>query len=345
LAFDDKFDQVSKLISLGKEKGYLLYDEVNELLPSDVHSAEDLDDLLSMFDNAGIEVLDSPKVKSADSLGLEKVDELKGDESAEDVELDLTPGALDKTNDPVRMYLREMGTVPLLTREGEVEIAKRIERGQLNVLKTLSRSPIVIQALFALRDELINGDKTIKEVVVFDDDELTEDKVCERAKDVVDCVGEIERLNKKLAQLRTKRDAIPRTRRPRDFRRYNWAVARHRILISVLFRSILFTHSQRKVLIEKIRQASEELRPLERELNKAEKKVEGSRTDGNKDLRKDLRQLRQRLADFELRTQSSAVELRRSFQNIISGGAGGSRQARSNRGQPAAGGFHCQEVH
>ena len=319
MAFDDKFDQVSKLISLGKEKGYLLYDEVNDLLPSDVHSAEDLDDLLLMFDNAGIEVLDSPKVKSADSVGLEKVDELKGDENAEDVELDLTPGALDKTNDPVRMYLREMGTVPLLTREGEVVIAKRIERGQLNVLKTLSRSPIVIQALFALREELTNGDKTIKQVVVFDDDELTEEKVCERAKDLIECIGEIERLNKKLMQLRAKRDSIPRTRRPRDFRRYSWAVARHRILISVLFRAIQFTHSERKLLIEKIRQASEELRPLERELNKTEKKVEGSRTDGNKDLRKDLRQLRQRLTDFEGRTQSSAVELRRSCQNIISG--------------------------
>ena len=319
MAFDDKFDQVSKLILLGKEKGYLLYDEVNDLLPSDVHSAEDLDDLLSMFDNAGIEVLDSPKVKSADSLGLEKVDELKGDENAEDVELDLTPGALDKTNDPVLMYLREMGTVPLLTREGEVEIAKRIERGQLNVLKTLSRSPIVIQALFALREELMNGDKTIKQVVVFDDDELTEEKVSERTKDVIECIGEIERLYKKLMQLRAKRDSIPRTRRPRDFRRYSWAVARHRILISVLFRSIQFTHIERKVLIEKIRQASEELRPLERELNKTEKKVEGSRTNGNKDLRKDLRQLRQRLTDFEERTHSSAVELRRSCQNIISG--------------------------
>ncbi len=319
MAFDDKFDQVSKLISLGKEKGYLLYDEVNELLPSDVHSAEDLDDLLSMFDNAGIEVLDSPKVKSAEGLGLEKVDELKGDEIAEDVELDLTPGALDKTNDPVRMYLREMGTVPLLTREGEVVIAKRIERGQLDVLKTLSRSPIVIQALFALREELRNGDKTIKEVVVFDDDELTEEKVSERARDVIACVDEIERLSKKLMQLRAKRDAIPRTRRPRDFRRYNWAVARHRVLISVLFRSILFTHGMRKLLIEKIRLATDELRPLERELNKTGKKVEGSRANGNKDLRKELRQLRQRLADFEQRTQSSSVELRRSCQNIISG--------------------------
>jgi len=319
LAFDDKFDQVSKLISLGKEKGYLLYDEVNELLPSDVHSAEDLDDLLSMFDNAGIEVLDSPKVKSAEGLGLEKVDELKGDELGEDVELDLTPGALDKTNDPVRMYLREMGTVPLLTREGEVEIAKRIERGQLDVLKTLSRSPIVIQALFALREELKSGDRTIKEVVVFDDDELTEEKVSERARDVVACIDEIERLYKKLLQLRVKRDNIPRSRRPRDFRRYNWAVARHRVMISQYFRSVLFTHSMRNVLIEKIRLAIEELRPLERELNKTEKKVEGSRTNGNKDLRKDLRQLRQRLAEFEQRTQSSAVELRRSCQNIVSG--------------------------
>jgi RNA polymerase primary sigma factor len=126
LAFDDKYDQVGKLITLGKEKGYLLYDEVNDLLPSDVHSAEDLDDLLSMFDHAGIEVLESPKAKS-DDVASEKADE----ESSDDVELDLTPGALDKTNDPVRMYLREMGTVPLLTREGEVEIAKRIERGRL----------------------------------------------------------------------------------------------------------------------------------------------------------------------------------------------------------------------
>lgn len=80
MAFDDKFDQVSKLITMGKEKGYLLYDEVNDLLPSDVHSAEDLDDLLSMFDNAGIEVLESPRAKSAEKLALEKSDEAKSEE-------------------------------------------------------------------------------------------------------------------------------------------------------------------------------------------------------------------------------------------------------------------------
>src|SRR5215470_15339731 len=181
---------------MGREKGYLLYDEVNYLLPSDVHTAEDLDDMLTMFENAGIEVLESPKAKL-------EGEELKPEE-AEDVELDLTPGSLDKTNDPVRMYLREMGTVPLLTREGEVEIAKRIERGQLNVLKALSRSPIVLQEMLLLREDLLKGATSIKEVVVFNDDELTEEKVDDHLKETVHAMEEIQRLFKKHNQLMQK---------------------------------------------------------------------------------------------------------------------------------------------
>jgi RNA polymerase primary sigma factor len=140
LALDDKFDDIKKLIDAGKEKGYLTYDQVNDLIPGDVHSPDDLDDLLTTIGTQGIDVLDSSK-------GLPSEQKFEDIEEGEDVELDLTPGALEKTNDPVRMYLREMGTVPLLTREGEVEIAKRIERGQLRVLKALSRSPIVIKEI------------------------------------------------------------------------------------------------------------------------------------------------------------------------------------------------------
>ncbi len=319
MAFDEKFDQVNKLITLGKEKGYLLYDEVNDLLPSDVHSAEDMENLLSMFDNAGIEVLESHKTKAADKIALDATDEIKPEEAAEDVELDLTPGVLDKTNDPVRMYLREMGTVPLLTREGEVEIAKRIERGQLNVLKAQSRSPIVIQEMFALRETLANGDRSIKEVVVFNDDELTDDRVAERLRDVIAAVDEIERLNKKLIQLKTKRDAIPRTKRPRDFRRYAIAVARHRIIISKLIRSIEFTHGERKRLIDKIRQGVEEMRPLEREVNRLERRVENTRGNGKKELQKELRFHRGQLTEFEEGIQTTSAELRRTYQTIASG--------------------------
>ncbi len=317
MAFDDKFDQLNKLITMGKQKGYLLYDEVNDLLPSDVHSAEDLDDLLSMFDNAGIEVLESPRAKATDKIGLDKVDEIQ--EEGEDLDLDLSPGALDKTNDPVRMYLREMGTVPLLTREGEVEIAKRIERGQLNVLKALSRSPIVVRELFLLREDLKEGRKSIKEVVTFNDDDLTEDKIAERIREVIEQVDELERLNKKLVQLQNKLASIPRSKRPRDYRRYSWAVGRHRVLVSTLIRTIDFTHIERKRLIEKIRQAVEEVRPLEREINRLEKKLEGSRSNGNKDLRKDYRQLRARIQEIEDQTGTTAAELKRTFQTIISG--------------------------
>ncbi len=121
MAINDKFEEeVHGLIETGKEKGYLTYGEVNDALPDEITSPDDLDDLITTIGTQGIDLLDTPKFPGDKEFELEE---------GEDVELDLTPGTLEKTNDPVRMYLREMGTVPLLTREGEVEIAKRIERG------------------------------------------------------------------------------------------------------------------------------------------------------------------------------------------------------------------------
>src|SRR5437762_12046971 len=305
LSIEEKYDEVRQLISIGKEKGYLLYDEVNELLPADITSSDELDDLFSTFGSAGIEVVDSEKTYREDKL-LDRTGE-----GAEELELDLTPGALDKTNDPVRMYLREMGTVPLLTREGEVEIAKRIERGQLNVFKALSRSPIVIQEMFALRQELAKGERSVKEVVVFNDDELTEEKVQERLRDVIATIDEMERLNKRLVQLKAKRESIPRTKRPRDHRRYVMAEARHRVLISKLLRSIEFTHAERKRLIERIRQAVEEIKPIERDVNRLERRLEVARNNGSKDVKKELRQYKTRLSELEEQHQTAAVGLKR----------------------------------
>src|SRR5262245_48715746 len=155
LSIEEKYDEVRQLISMGKEKGYLLYDEVNELLPADITSSEELDDLFSTFGNAGIEVVDSEQKYREDKLLGERPEGGDGD-----VELDLTPGALDKTNDPVRMYLREMGTVPLLTREGEVEIAKRIERGKLAVIKSISRTPTIARAIIDMGEQLRAGKRT-----------------------------------------------------------------------------------------------------------------------------------------------------------------------------------------
>ena len=170
MAMEDKYeDDIQKLIDTGKEKGYLTYGEVNDLIPNDLNSPDDLDDLITTIGTQGIDLLDEGGPK----FGGDKYEE---GEEGEDVELDLTPGTLEKTNDPVRMYLREMGTVPLLTREGEVEIAKRIERGQLRVMKAISRSSIVIREIVGLglgifavrRGELLF--KTVDFFLVLEDD-------------------------------------------------------------------------------------------------------------------------------------------------------------------------------
>src|SRR6266436_5806331 len=168
LSIEEKYDEVRQLITMGKEKGYLLYEEVNDMLPSDLSSSDELDDIFSMFGSMGIEVVDSEQKYR---------EKAEGEEGAE---LDLTPGALDKTNDPVRMYLREMGTVPLLTREGEVAIAKRIERGKLSVIKSISRTPMVTKKVLQLGDDLKNDQRTIRELVTFSEEELTEDKIEDR---------------------------------------------------------------------------------------------------------------------------------------------------------------------
>ncbi len=157
MSIEDKYDGIKELIELGKERGYLLYDEVNDTLPDNINSSKDLDDIFYLFGDAGIEVIDS---EEALQIVKEKVIP-KADED-DDSESDSNTETLEKTNDPVRMYLREMGTVPLLTREGEVEIAKRIEKGQRAVIKALSRSPVVVEEILKCGNLLRKDELNVK---------------------------------------------------------------------------------------------------------------------------------------------------------------------------------------
>jgi RNA polymerase primary sigma factor len=315
LGLDDKYDEVKQLVDMGKEKGYLLYDEVNDLLPSDVTSSDEMDDMFSMFRAQGIEVIDGePKAAGAEKLGFEK-------EAGEDVELDLTPGALDKTNDPVRLYLREMGTVPLLTREGEVEIAKRIERGQLNVLKAMARSPIVIKEVVNLGGQLQRGERSINDVIVISDDLVTEDKVEDRLMETVQSIEDMQRMHKKQNQLLQKFLSTPRTKQAKVHRKLRFALARQRILISRAIRKLDFTISERNRLIDQIRRQYEAYRPLEKELSRLEKKIEHSKGKNINVLRKDLRSIREKVATIEDETQTKGVDLKRTLQTIDRGDA------------------------
>src|SRR6202521_5292251 len=206
---------------MGKERGYLLYDEVNDILPAEVHSSEEIDDLLSTFERYGIDIYeDLAAAKAARATAdpaaieapeVESKDELPVAEDSSD--LDLTPGLLEKTNDPVRMYLREMGTVPLLTREGEVTIAKRIERGQTLVLKTTTRSPIVIKELVGVAEDLRKGARSIKEIVQFDDEELTDEKIENKTKQTLKQIDKIAKLYLAGLKQAARLERIPRSKK------------------------------------------------------------------------------------------------------------------------------------
>ena len=198
MAVEDKYDRLSRLMTMGKEKGYVLYDEVSEVLPSDLNGGADLDDLLAGLDVAGIEILEEPKLDA------------KLEESDEFLDLELIPApAGEKTNDPVRMYLREMGSVPLLTREGEVEIAKRIERGQNAVLKALSRSPLVIQKIIGMGEEVERNTLSTRDLIQISDPLMTDETVAEKRREFLETVEEISRIYRKVLQGRQKLMAIP----------------------------------------------------------------------------------------------------------------------------------------
>ena len=193
---EEKYDGVKELINLGKEKGYLLYDEVNDILPDNINSSKDLDSIFYLFGNAGIEVIDSEQQ-------LEAVNRKTRSKSTdEDDQPGSTTESPEKTNDPVRMYLREMGTVPLLTRQGEVEIAKRIEKGQKSVIKALSRSPVVVGEISKYGEKLRKNGLSIKLLVRLTDEELADEVLEKRRESVLKRIDEITVLEVEAAKVR-----------------------------------------------------------------------------------------------------------------------------------------------
>jgi RNA polymerase primary sigma factor len=321
LALEEKYDQVRQLITMGKERGYLLYDEVNDLLPPEIHSSEEIDDLLSTFERYGIDVYeDLATAKAALAADSAEVPEpaAKEESPSEDSELDLTPGSLEKTNDPVRMYLREMGTVPLLTREGEVAIAKRIERGQLKVLKTITRSPIILKELLGVGEDLRRGTRSIKEIVQFDDEELTEEKIEAKTRETLKQIDKIGKLYLQSVKQAEKLENTQRSNK-RAYLHARFALGRTRVEMSVRVRDFDFNLFEKKRLIDKMRQTVERVQSLEREIVKLERRVEASKAEVLAEARKDLKARRQEIREIEVIAEASPTELKRMLQVITRG--------------------------
>jgi RNA polymerase primary sigma factor len=328
VSLEDKFEEVRQLIVIGKEKGYLLYDEVNDVLPAELTSnPEDLDELFTVFGNAGIDLVDTEK-------GYRERDTMERGEgpagaSEDGMELDLTPGALDKTNDPVRMYLREMGTVPLLTREGEVAIAKRIERGKLSVIKSISRMPAIIKAVIRMGDQLKAGERTVRELVIFNDEEITDDRIEQRAQQFLKQIDGVRKARTNEEKLREKLDTVLKKDK-KKYRRASWKHMRSQVEVSGLIRKIEFTEAVKRRMIEEVKDLVEAVQKVQRELDLVTRtlnpKVVTKKTPKLKEEEKKNLLKRQKDLRVEVKRMSDALEespenLRHTLEVIMRGEA------------------------
>jgi RNA polymerase primary sigma factor len=316
---EQNFDPVRQLINMGKERGYLLYDEVNNMLPAKGHSREQIDDLLSTLERYGIYIYEDVASAKA-ARAAEAAEPTREEEGAvKEVALELTPGIPDKTKDPVRTYLREMGSVPLLTREGEVAIAKRIERGQMLVFKTISRSPIVIKELLALGEDLRKDTRSIKEIVEFDEERLTDESIEDRTRKTLRVIDKIKKLHQMAFKQAAKLENTAKSKKG-AYLRAKHTLARTRIQVSQLVRSIDFQPVERKRLIDKIRHTVERLQSLEREVDRLEH-CGAAKGETARAARKELRSHRSELKQIGISSGVGFTEFKRTLQHILCGEA------------------------
>lgn len=316
MSLEEKYDEVRQLIQIGKEKGYLLYEEVNELLPPDITSSDELDELFTTLGNAGIEVVDSEQKYREDKL-------LDRRSEGSEVELDLTPSAIDKTNDPVRMYLREMGTVPLLTREGEVEIAKRIERGKLSVVKAASRMPIIIRSVVRMGEQLKAGERTIRELITFQEDEVTEEKLKRHARAVLAQIELIRKARLDVIRREKKVGTIPKREKARYRRNYR-NLLRAKVKLSRLIRGVDFTEPIKRTLIDHVKEIAEGIQSIQRDLDHIERQLKAktrrrAKEEDKRRFTKQQRELRAQLRDRAEELEQPIQEVQRLHHVIYRG--------------------------
>ena len=311
MSLEDKYEGVKELLVLGKEKGFLLYDEVNDALPDDIQSAEELDAIFELFGNAGIEVIDSEQQFDVTQRRSRPKTSQEGEE-------EVAAESLEKTNDPVRMYLREMGTVPLLTREGEVEIAKRIEKGQKTVQKALSRSPVVVAEIQRHAQELKEGTLNVKNFALFSGDEITEELLLKRRRAVLRRINEVRKLEIEAARVlrrlrRAKKDTA-------NYKRLLSQLARYRIPIARHVQKLNLTPAIHEKLVSAVKMTMDRIVALEREQKRLKKLQESSlKLDEVKKIKLRSREIQKEFKEIEDAVLASPTELKRTLATIKQG--------------------------
>jgi RNA polymerase primary sigma factor len=297
----DKYSaEPAKIFEAEEAKGEPAYDEISDVLPPDMLGDE----------------VEHPGEAALDVIAVET----EVEEPAEgEAELDLTPGALEKDTDPVRLYLREMGTTPLLTRAGEVEIAKRIERGNLTVLKSLSRSPLVVSEIIALGKQLGTDHGMIQSIVNLKEEELTDDGLGRKLRLTLDLIDQIAAADKRVNSLRLKLDGLPAKTKNAPLRRARWKLGRACVELSRIVRSLDLSNEANRKLTGVIRATVDTIRPLEQERGRLERKAVRSRKDARKAIDKEIKAIDLRIQQIEIDSRSSARDLRRTAEKIVLG--------------------------
>ena len=301
---------------MGKERGYLLYDEVNDVLPEGVCSSDELDSIFSLFGTAGIEIIDAEQK----FFEREKRDVKEDYESdAAESEFSFTVlNNLDKTNDPVRIYLREMGAVPLLNREGEVEVCKRIEHGQRVIRKALSRSPLVVREILSMGDQLKKGVISIKDIISFNDEETTEAKLNQAAGTFLGAVENIRKHERSAQRVRAK--LVKLRKGTRVYKKNLALLARYRIPIAWQVRDLRVNNVTYEILINCIKKTVDCVVDLESELQKLSRNLESPRkTDDSKEIRRRIKAAATELKQIEEDALASSVDLKNTLAIIRSG--------------------------
>jgi len=325
----DQDDVVQRLLELGGDKKFLSFDDLNRELPDGLVSPDDIEDVLQKLEGSNIVVADSDERLIEQAASLPAADEPE-DGFDEDVELDLSAGTLDKTNDPVRLYLREMGVVPLLTRDGEVSIARRIERGQVRTQKAISRSPIAVRELCRVGDELSAGSLNIRDVVTFSEQaELTgqEDKSEEYLRWTTEGIENVRQAFraglKEWEKLRAEQKLL-RGKKSKKLLRLKRKVGRVRLEIAQEVKQLNLTEKARQRLIDSIRRVAKEVRVSEREIENYTERLGGKkrlRPEEERDYRRRVSNARRRLQQIEAEHNVSPVEIKRSLQAVVTGEA------------------------
>jgi RNA polymerase primary sigma factor len=326
--YDEKEDLMDRLLALGKRKKFLSLDELNQEIPANMMSADDLEDVLERLEGANIPVAetDAALLERATSMALdEEEEELEEDE----LDLDLSAGALDKSNDPVRLYLREMGIVPLLTREGEVSIAQRIERGQIKTHKAISRSPIAVERLIQIGNDLTEGRMTIRETVVFSEQaeiSLEEDKAEEYMRWTLEGIANIAQHYKealKIWRSLVKEQEKTKGKKSKRLLRLKRQTARARLEIAQEIKNLNLTEHANQILIASIRKVVEEVKRHENILKRAQNRLDKKPDNPveKKELRAKVRENKAVLTGVEEKFHLPVVEIKRSYQNIVVGEA------------------------